>query len=990
MGKIERIQLRGISRSPSDRMVTDGGCAESLNVQLDHGELVPMPSPDDISDTVFPDNYTEENLRALYIHKGTYYSNYIFATDKGTEGSTIRRYVIYANVNGDVSNIASFEYDSSTANIDPQYEIAEITSVGNTLIISFNGEMRYVLFKYGEYKVLGDHIPVPAIHFYGKSGSVDSTTGDFTWSFRESPYTSWASYNAAYDAISPQFAYGDFDTSTTMTEDEGGDLDPSKWGGKGNGYKVRNDGQGAVLNLIWDKVRSLSVEANVDGKMVFPVFLRYGVRLFDGTMYSATSHILIGADVEKFIEASVTSHASLYLGAGSTSFFYRRKRRETLDDGATVSSPMFSVGVKVNSVEPYFIVADFEDFDASVYDGWEDIVSGVSLFASTPIMPADNASSIQISDTYKSDTSYNVDEASGNDQYFAKATIDPLYANDFEKNLQSHETTYLAKEWTIKDLSAIAGTKVALDDVNWSGDWLATQEFLKETYNSSHYLTGEKLSSYNGRLLLEGVKLTLTDGYPYFPAELYRYNTSQWDYYSLSFKWHINIDGEEKVVFQKTVDGYTDFRFGNIEAGGPSVISAPVAWLTYPDARAYRLDVRFGYYGGTHSSQYKFRTFSTKSFAGSNVAYVFFGTGVNLFNAMDSGDAITEEEWDAIEEDKVSYSEDLISLSAPSNPFIFPAEGVIDFDGANILGTGMATKALSQGQFGQYPLYVFTSSGIWALSVNSEGDFSTKHAVSRDVALEGKIVPIDQAIVFTTKKGVMMLTGSDIVPISPDMNGKHYTLDSESSGVLSNAGYDYIVGASDSDSFMKYMESAIPAYDYAGERIIFCNKNYDNYMYVYRLSTRTWHKMAMEAHDEWRSRVVNVLNSYPETIVSMYLNGYAKAYNLSVTLDQSEEHSGVMSAGLIATRPIDFGLPDIYKSITRVKIRGEVDRSNNHSPFKYILLGSNDGVTWAMLHSLRGPSFKLFRLIILTTLNSTERISYAEIEYEPRFTNKIR
>ena len=42
---IKQIQLRGISRSPSDRMTEDGGCAESLNVQLEQQELAPMLTP---------------------------------------------------------------------------------------------------------------------------------------------------------------------------------------------------------------------------------------------------------------------------------------------------------------------------------------------------------------------------------------------------------------------------------------------------------------------------------------------------------------------------------------------------------------------------------------------------------------------------------------------------------------------------------------------------------------------------------------------------------------------------------------------------------------------------------------------------------------------------------------------------------------------------------------------------------------------------------
>ena len=44
---IKRIPIKGISRDPSGQIAADGMCADSLNVQLDMGELAPAISPKD-------------------------------------------------------------------------------------------------------------------------------------------------------------------------------------------------------------------------------------------------------------------------------------------------------------------------------------------------------------------------------------------------------------------------------------------------------------------------------------------------------------------------------------------------------------------------------------------------------------------------------------------------------------------------------------------------------------------------------------------------------------------------------------------------------------------------------------------------------------------------------------------------------------------------------------------------------------------------------
>ena len=65
---IKRIPIKGISRNPSGEISTDGYCIESLNVQLESGEVSPMIKPQKLLDAA--GSAIEVDGDILYIHKG--------------------------------------------------------------------------------------------------------------------------------------------------------------------------------------------------------------------------------------------------------------------------------------------------------------------------------------------------------------------------------------------------------------------------------------------------------------------------------------------------------------------------------------------------------------------------------------------------------------------------------------------------------------------------------------------------------------------------------------------------------------------------------------------------------------------------------------------------------------------------------------------------------------------------------------------------------
>ena len=144
---IKQIQLRGISRTPSDRETADGGCAESLNVYLDGAETAPALEPELISTRYGVEG--DFDGKPLFVHKGRTYNNLILSV---YNGSTT---VIQSRAEG----MSTETTPATLYTLKSGESLIEVTAIGNTLILCTNQRMEYILFKEGSYIDLGDEIP---------------------------------------------------------------------------------------------------------------------------------------------------------------------------------------------------------------------------------------------------------------------------------------------------------------------------------------------------------------------------------------------------------------------------------------------------------------------------------------------------------------------------------------------------------------------------------------------------------------------------------------------------------------------------------------------------------------------------------------------------------------------------------------------------------------------------------------------------------------
>jgi len=258
---------------------------------------------------------------------------------------------------------------------------------------------------------------------------------------------------------------------------------------------------------------------------------------------------------------------------------------------------------------------------------------------------------------------------------------------------------------------------------------------------------------------------------------------------------------------------------------------------------------------------------------------------------------------------------------------------------------------------------------VFALSVDTQGRFQTSHPVTRDILLnKDSLAGIEQGVFFAAKRGLLLLQGSDVTKVSAEMEGGP-------------------VGVKDAGLLPFEVETAVPlseylngcniAYDYANKRLLIINEAYRT-QYVYKFDTQSWHRL-----DAGFGYPVRALNSYPEALLVYRSGGWQSVYDFSV-LEESDSNETLR--GLIYSRDLDLEGMDVYKAVRRMKVRGRF--VDGH--VKWQLQGSNNGIHYTTIHSLRGPSWKWYRFVIVTNLDAGERVSYVEMDYDAKFTDKIR
>lgn len=905
MGKISRIQLRGISRTPSDRMTSDGGCSESLNAYLQDSEIAPVLMPDDVTDIVGSDGKTYK-AEKVFIHKTSFYKNY----------------VLYIKSNG--NQLGAFEDGEfrSFLTLDADEEVKDITAVGNTLIIASNKNLHYVLRREGTYRYLGESIPIPAVEFQCTPADIEVEKGIVYLSLLVSNRQ-----NGLYS-----FNEEDWKKAIEMVlYDRPDDL------------LFRKADLISITNGIWNSISTRLQQYKNSRFLACPVFARYAVRLFDGSYIYQSVPCLLGSGYDKLAEI-------------------KGKIQYT---GDNTGESM----IEITYPHPYVAKAFLRRWET---EGWGDIIKSIDIFISQDVNYPNINSNIYSLKQEQSVTEGNVTTHTYNIG-FENGGVDDL--KGMENELLSKNTFYKIASFPMSNNSElVTGYSIGEHIFHLDGAKLAQLDRLPDYEQSDFLISPSLLYTFNNKIIAAGAERTIPRGYEFLPSTNIKKEAAPTTY---AVAFYINAsDGQSHKIVSHTYDGktlFTGYKATAKEDGTPKeYYSRPYGIVFFPDNRCYKVEI-WTTTGKVHSCDMKPHPFL-------NCSYGYWGLSKRIDELP--VERSNEDVSSFVEgENRTENDSHRLYISEINNPFYFPisSRNVLS---ATVTGFATATTPLSEGQFGQYPLYVFTEEGVWVMETAADGSFVTSKPLSREVCSNpDSITPLDQAVVFVSKKGVMLLQGSQITELSPNMNGKHYAIGYSAKTIIEGTEYHLLLpAATDQDPFMSFMKDAKIAYDYAGKRLIFISTSNPGYQYVYKLDTNTWHKITLGLN------LQDPINSYPDCLVTgTDNNGHTKIYDLSTHLDVADSGQDTAKI-LIATRPFDLEEPDVYKTITDIRVRGQYQKGS----VKFILQGSYDGNNFYTINTLRGKSWKMFRLIILANLSPTERISWVDVQSETRFTNKLR
>lgn len=274
-----------------------------------------------------------------------------------------------------------------------------------------------------------------------------------------------------------------------------------------------------------------------------------------------------------------------------------------------------------------------------------------------------------------------------------------------------------------------------------------------------------------------------------------------------------------------------------------------------------------------------------------------------------------------------------LKVSAVDNPFYFPTAQAYKFEG-DIVALSSNAEAISTGQFGQFPLFVFTTEGIWAMSVDTSGKgaYLAQSPFSREVC-SGSVCPLSGGVAFTTERGVMLISGGQVTELTENLDGlavdfMEYQADTWEK-IFERAEMDYYVQPV---PIQEYVKGAKLAYNYKHNELMLSNYAFP-FTYVLNLKDGTW-GMIDTTFDL-------TTNKYPECVVHNSEKGERYVF---------EDADGCDVRVVAVTRPVKVETLD-FKRIRQAALRCTFIGKLN-----FYVLGSNDGARFVCITGKEYPS----------------------------------
>lgn len=712
----------------------------------------------------------------------------------------------------------------------------------------------------------------------------------------------------------------------------------------------------AVMGVINSYVNQFATEKN---RHIYPFFIRYAVKLYSGDYIHLSPPILM-------IPNSGYSPYMVYTDS--------------------------------KKMEAFALLADVQakviGYTEDALTDWEDIINGVDIFFSQPIYPYNQGQEYSKYEKYlqcgvgtssvgymsasfqgvtvtTSDLKYinlveavnkyiHADDGAWNS---LSVQIAPLTTDEIMTRVKSASAFYKVKSFSISDLKNMQEEFTTLELEKGALKNLVARTVLDDDILASRTMQLGDLYAYNKRLHIFNASYKLASPYALQQTNQKVYTGNSVS--KITDVWVLVKTDEGTKCVHSTVDiSYLD--------------DTGMAWFFYPDNNAYEMYERIV----NEEMEYEWYVKKTLTRHDTLNGAYWCADSLNIYNINYTGG--NKSDIPGVDDQITNVSN--IYVSEVNNPFAFKSENVVSIDATRIIGLCTAAKAMSTGQFGQFPLYAFTDNGVWAMELTSTGVYKATQPITRDVCVNAaSITQLDGEVVFATARGIMLLSGSSSTCLSD-------TLDAEKQFVLTDIMTEkqaqtllgYVNAGSGAQlelakmkvtSFFDYIKGCRCVYDYIRQRIIVYNPSY-GYAYVYSIKGKSWGMV--------QSDLASTVNSYPDALA---MDGDGNLVDFSLS-----DAKGVN--GLVVTRPMKFSVGDAYKTVDTIVQRGYFQ----HGHVQQVLYGSNDLFHWQgvwsstdeYLRGFAGTPYKYFRLALVCKLDEDESVSGLTVRYEPRLTNRPR
>lgn len=328
----------------------------------------------------------------------------------------------------------------------------------------------------------------------------------------------------------------------------------------------------------------------------------------------------------------------------------------------------------------------------------------------------------------------------------------------------------------------------------------------------------------------------------------------------------------------------------------------------------------------------------------------------------------------------VSSSQSSILVSKAENPMVFPAKNSVSVGSSTIRALAANTQPISEGQFGDAPLYAFTDEGVWMLMLDSEGVYQSRQPVNREICTNTTgILQTDDAILYASDRGIIMQQGrsSKCITEALDDYPFDYNTMPHSREILATGKIPFI-GVAYRIPIRQYLKEAEMVFDYYNSRLVLFNPNC-KYAYIYSLRSGMWGTIP----NKFRSRV----NIYPQAYAVNTDGRIVDLYN-----PDADEYVPYF----FCTRPMTLDAANVHKTIFSLIVRGYFQPDVKKCGIA--LYASNNLFDWVLvstsatqyLRGMAGTPYKYFRIACIGNLRPEESISGCSIDVQPRWNNKLR